>query len=793
MTENQIKSPKKNTPLVPLFHTILAAENKTSELFVKSFQYQGENIATKHLGQIFGFFEIPDTQEDNAYIVNFLASVVKKEYFVNPKRSATDSFEAALHKVNLALTELVKQGNTGWLGKLHGVVSVIENNNFHFSVTGDAAILLYRENQVTLISEGLADKDAATHPLKTFLEISSGSLNPEDKILITSPELFTLCEPEVLRRNAFRMDKNGFARYVRAALVNELPLGISIIIDLDVAPAQPRPKKKAEIFREESREKLQNVFSSTPFLPSDTPVSDERPPLEVPEEEDIAPIEYTDKKTGHIYVQGEMPSGRYTEPSSWHTFLEEYLWPAVEAVSQFTKRLTKKSRKAVVKKVSLLGTEGKELGQTLWKLSREKGSHFANHSNQVIKTRVQSFKERQIQKKNLATMEAPHAPSFTDVEENEEFFDAPALPEESPAGSIRIAVPETLAEPSAPQTKRQMALERFSPHYEWQRKSPKENSILQKTKSLFNSLVTVVTNFSSKQKKVFGLFVSGLIILILGLVFLPSSEESTTVTTEAPPATTPAETQIAPATTPALSNEATRASWTEGEGLLVLTTDESTVVVTPKALIVNSTATPFAGNGTIETATYMPDLRMIFLWSSAQELASWSIVDKKFAANTLPLPAGTTVDSMGAYLTYLYTLDATAGTIHRFARTEGGFSEPTSWLKTPLAKDSVQALTVNDTIRVATSTSVDQYLRGTKEKTLASESYQVLGNSSNKTFTLAVATTSGKLTIWDADGNQVYEGTHEELTGIQAVTYNETTKKLLVTKGQNLLEYSLSW
>lgn len=800
MTEKQTKSSPKDVPLVPLFHTILAAENKTSELFVKSFQYQGENISTKHLGQIFGFFEIPDTQEDNAYIVNFLASVVKKEYFINPKRSATDSFEAALHKINLALTELVKQGNTGWLGKLNGVVSVIENNRFHFSVTGDASILLYRENQVNLISEGLADKDAALHPLKTFLEISSGALLSQDKILITSPELFTLCHPETLRKNAFRMDKNSFARYVRAALVNELPLGVSTIIDLEPAPKPVRPKKKAALLHEESLEKLQNVFSSTPFI--DAPASQ---PHELEEgiapEEDLVPIEYTDKKTGHIYVQGEARAHEYQEPSVWQTFLDESFRPLSTSLALSLKRLTKKSRKSVTRQAALLGARGKELSQNLLQLTKEKGSQLATKSSAALATQMQSLKTKHSQKKEFSDYEPGETPKMSLEETALDFPEASYSPEaEQPPEPLSIEMPETFSESNASVNKRQQALGRFSPHYQPEESKGTKGfghnslSVLPLATGKLRSAVHIFEKYtillSKKQKLLVALVVVGATILTVVL----TNRDSAPVATEntGTPSPAPAQTETPP-TPPQLSNANELTSWTEGESLLVVSTDENTVVVTPKSIIANTKAIPFVANGEIESATYMPDLNMIFLWSSANELVSWSVVDQKFTANIFPLPAGADVSGLGAYLTYLYALDNNTGAIYRFARTEGGFGEPTTWLKTPLPRNNVQSFVVNDTIRIATNTTIDQYLRGTKEKTLSETSYQVLGSSSAKTFTLGVETNEGKLIIWNADGNAVYEGTHEELKGITALTYNETSKKLLVTKDQKLIEYNLSW
>lgn len=801
MSEHKIKSPSKDVPLSPVFHTILAAENKTSELFVKSFQYQGENIATKHLGQIFGFFEIPDTQEDNAYIVNFLASVVKKEYFINPKRSASDSFEAALHKINLALTELVKQGNTGWLGKIHGVVCVIERSAFHFSVTGDAAILLYRDQQVTLISEGLADKDAALHPLKTFLEISSGALIPQDKILITSPELFTLCDSETLRKNAFRMDKNGFARYVRAALVNELPLGVSTIIDIELAPLPSRPKKKAAAIREESREKLQNVFSSAPFIEPEpretTEVAEEGEGLPL---EDLLPSEYTDKKTGHIYVQGEAPNGIYKEPGFFSTFIEETLRPLSQLLGRTFKRFTKKSRKTVSKQALVIGAGGKELSQNLWKLSKEKGALLASQSRQALKARMQSLKERREQKKSLPQEEDFLAPEndFVITEEfTEDVHLAPSLPEEGSSSLPDYSTPE-IPEDAVPLSKRQEALKRFSASYQApQKRIPPQASfnLLAGTAALFSSLFARIQNFFIPFSRTKKIILGVLLLLVLVGSISPKiyrSFANKEVLEQTSPEPSALGTVPAPAV-PELNAETTLTSWSEGESILLVAAENNMVVVTPKTIIFNGKVIPFVANGTIKSATYMTDLRMLFLWSTSNELVSWSLVDQKFTANNLPLPANTEVSGLGAYLTYLYVLDKNAGTIYRFARTDGGFSEPTTWLRTALPKESARAFVVNDTIRIATDTAIDQYLRGTKEKTISEESYQVLGSSNNKTFTLGVETSLGKITIWDGDGNAVYEGSFDELKGISGVAYNESNKKLSVTKDQNLREYSLQW
>jgi hypothetical protein len=107
---------------------VLVVNNSSLKPYVELFEYSPENIYQQPLGSLVGFFEIKEYSQDSAYIVNFLTSVLKKEYYINPKRPVTESLDSALHKVNLALSELAKQGNVEWLGKLNAAICVLEKN-----------------------------------------------------------------------------------------------------------------------------------------------------------------------------------------------------------------------------------------------------------------------------------------------------------------------------------------------------------------------------------------------------------------------------------------------------------------------------------------------------------------------------------------------------------------------------------------------------------------------------------------------------------------------------------------
>lgn len=837
--------------ITPVLTEILVAENKHLELFVKSFHYESENITAKHLGRIFGFFEITNTDEDNAYIVNFLASVMKKEYFQNTKRSAAESFEAALHKVNLALTELVKQGNAAWLGSLEATIAVLEENTLHFSVTGDAAIFLYRNTDGHCISDGLADKDAALHPLKTFLEVSSGKLLPNDLLLFTSPELFELCDEETLAKNAGRMTPEAFTRYVRTAVVNELPLGASLIMEVQEARTTPVPKKiTAEKLHHEAEKRLQNIFSGASFNQSPKPAAPTALLTEETEaDEDIeeGPLEYTDEKTGHIYIQGDTPLESLSEPSRMSLFWQDNITPFIKNIKKSTGQSLRKSQKLLLEQGAALGSS---LGDSLGELKNSSTKAVSAASSKVLDATTSAAKNlaEETREKYRASKEADstvtaeqitHDISFEDetiVAESITFSSytrVPRTPVAAPTEETLLTPePEPVATPLAAPKPKPAA--RPLPVADSTEATPATNSpfasplspahapmptgsimtnftagfapLLQKVlvapRKLWALVATRLTSIRPLLSRLFVfcerylgvhtkkvLWALGALLFVLFIWILwPSSTQTTpSKTSSTTPAATPEE---APAAATATLKRVTAFDW-QGDPVALIGTKNGDFIVTSTSIVSQSGSTSFP-NGTIRLATFMPDLSIIFLLSTKNELVAYNIVDKKFTPNTLPIPEGAKIDEIGAYLTYLYALDNTTGSIYRFPRTTNGFTESTDWLKASLGKSINRTMAVSETIRIS-DTTTKQYLKGTKEKDLSNEAFSVLGLSDQQNFTLGLNPNTGSLIVWDTDGNAVYQKTYPELSGAKGISYNESSKTLLIAEGTTLVEYSLSW
>ncbi len=252
------KLEKRITILDPSFKEILVCNNKKLRPFIEVFVAEPENINQQRLGTLMGVFEISDEAEDSSYVANYLISVIKKEYFINPKRAPIESFEAALHKANLALSKLAEHESVHWIGHLNAIVAVVEKNNLHLSQAGATSAFLLRSKSFTDISEGLASSDLEPHPLKTFTNVSSGRLEHEDKLLIATRSIFDIFSFEEIKKSALRFNDEELVQFFKTALGNELEKAAVLIMHM-------REKEEAPVIIPARKISPVNAFSAKAF------------------------------------------------------------------------------------------------------------------------------------------------------------------------------------------------------------------------------------------------------------------------------------------------------------------------------------------------------------------------------------------------------------------------------------------------------------------------------------------------------------------------------------------------
>ncbi|OGI27894.1 MAG: hypothetical protein A2359_01290 [Candidatus Moranbacteria bacterium RIFOXYB1_FULL_43_19] len=222
--------------------------------FATAFSFPPENFEQHKFGTLFGIIKVDDHSEDSSYVVNLLTSVIKKEYFGKPHRSPEDSFEASLRKANLALAELVRHGATKWAGKISFCGGAIERNNLHFACLGKASIFLIRGGEIAEISAELEEeKEAESHPLKTFSNTSSGKLEIGDKLIFATQELTDIFSREELRQNASHFSSEEFPGFLEISLRANSELAGAIVVDLiDSADLKPLVVEAPAVGREKA-------------------------------------------------------------------------------------------------------------------------------------------------------------------------------------------------------------------------------------------------------------------------------------------------------------------------------------------------------------------------------------------------------------------------------------------------------------------------------------------------------------------------------------------------------------
>lgn len=810
-----------SAPLEKVTTEILAANGRSIEPFIKVFNYSGENITTSPLGALVGVFEVAEQSEDSAYIVNFLASVAKKEYFNNPRRGAIESFEAALHKINLALAELVKHGNIAWLGKLHGVLGVLEKNNLHFSVTGKAEILLLRNNTLSEISAGLASDESSLHPIKTFVEVSSGRLMVDDKIILTSPELFTLLSPEDLEKNALRMDSERFAQFLRTALVNELDMAGTIIVDIYESKPLPAPKKQEE----KSAETMHNVFSQKAFVPQ-IKAKEAAPEVQGSEIQETFPSEYIDSKTGHIYVQGDTPEGTPSHPNIERIRL--FLQDGGQGISRFLSSQGKLLRKAR-KQSFILFDAFTEHGSVIIRkssrflrrqLKRGIASIRSKASSLRLPKKPKARQEIGRESEVFQTVFRPLAePQSAPVERKKEVSASidtgdeeipPFMKEKLAAFYQKNDIPESQTASA------KIASENFQKNIRGALRFIQEayrtgsahlsslwRGMLSQTRNFFRHMILFWRGFlPHRQKIILAGSALALVVLIAGIFFWtrPSREN-----TPDPIEETPQEqsgTSAFPLDTEKnarlLRTSALLATEEDGVIASVLLDTEIYLITSEGILNVREQkryALP-AGSGAPQLAAPMDDLRLIFIYTDTRELFAWSPISHTFTKNILTLPEGSRVKDIGTYLTYLYVLDDATDQIYRFPRAEGGFGASSVWLRDTVAIEETAKIAVNETIFLAPDkNAVQAFFRGKFVRNLESPATPL---SVTSLFTrpglanvYALDTENKRILVWNQDGVLIAQYFSEQLSEAQTIIVNENTNEVLISTHDTLLSFKL--
>lgn len=651
------KNDRRINLLEPSFEQVLVCNKKEFRAFLEIFFQEPENISQQNLGVLFGILEISDHSEDSSYIVNYLVSVLKKEYFSKPKRGPIESFEAALHKANLALSKLAEHENINWIGKFNSIIAVLEKNNLHLTQTGTTSAFLLRNKTLTDISEGLSPDSSNPNPLKTFVNVSSGRIEKEDKIIIATDAIFDVFSFEEIKKSSIRFSKEQFIRFLKTALGNELEKAAALVIDI----LEKKKPAAVEFAPVPEKSKTINAFSMAAF-------SGKRrnaPEISNKEIQEEMTKTETQKKSGHIYIkESEIINQAVGSQSFSQNLIENF-----------------DSKKAVVSDF----------------LSKAKSKLDFNVPE--IKNPLRKFRKNGPEKR---------------IEMNR--FESG---KNAPAQVLKIKNWLTKTRPVLYATIRQ--IKNVSAIFLGRIKKRKKRNWPKPVKlpspwPNFSKISKIIASFDYRQKIYALLFIIFLFVVpALFLKFQRFSEE------KSKPAEMISETVTIPLEQDKNLERIGNINSInqEGDVLDLIQLGEKLFLIEKSSVLdleKNEKYDLPEELGEISLASGMEDLNLLFLINKENKIMSFSPISRKFQPNNIQVAENAKISGMGTYLTYLYLLDSNNGKIHRYPRAEGGFGAGTDWLKDSVDLSKTNNMSLNDNIFTADSGKILKFFKGRQQE-----------------------------------------------------------------------------
>jgi len=808
MSKNNEKE-KGFTLLEKDFSVISTVNNPKLSPYLDVFRHYPENINLQNLGVLTGFFRINDLTDESAYIVNFLSSVLKKEYYANSKRSIESSFDSALRKVNLALSEIAKEGNVNWLGKIDGAVCVLEKNNLHFSVCGKAKVLLLRSQSVSEISADMAPDDTEPNPLKTFIDVSSGRLENDDKIIVCKEDIFNVFSEEELRKGSIRFKREKFVQFIKTALTNKLEMVGTIIIDIF-------EKEKESKHAPEPKLEIDNVFSEKVFK------KEKSAPQKLSEllagEEKKG---YTDGKTGHIYIQEDGVEDLKKENSAqiyWFLIKEKmddaFYWVKNRArrrMSSIGRSIAKTSQNSISGMKSKIEEIKKARQEKKEQTKRDAAKTLAvKEEKSRIEAEESAFTSAaaKVLTDKKATIEKEEK-TVTPVENHTNAEPEKISPKEEPEIQPVFKEPflARLAKRKAEIEKETMGLASDEPAFN----ASDTDEEIQTKKDFFSPFKKITPDFDkikelffsfSNKQKIYAAIVIFL-IFVMPLIFLKL--QNTMETKQAPKQ---AEQKI-PTIKDLFSQEKNiifldnlEKGFAIGNPKSLIFLNEKIIAISDSKLISKDASGETKeiswpeNYGKIKQSAPMKDLNLALIYTDQNKVISFLSATSGFKENNISIPENSKISGLGTYLTYAYLLDSGNSQIYRYPRAEGGFGEKIDWYKDQIKLSNGCCVSIDENVYLINEEKVLKIFKGkiqdlNLEKTINPFIPSRIFTDSDTQNLYILDKENGRVIKFSKDRIILNQYFHEDIKNAIDFAVDEKNGKAYLTNSEGLVSFSL--
>lgn len=179
---------------IRIWPAFLATKEKLRDRFLFVGKVVDESNPSNFL---FYLIEILSPWFPSTKVENIISQILEKNF--KDTNFSLPEFEQTLREINESLGILSQDGENDWIGNLNALIGLVEDNSLHITLTGNVSGYLIRKNKVSSLTEGLS-QDIETNPLKTFVNITSGDLTENDRIVIANLALYNYLSIERLRK-----------------------------------------------------------------------------------------------------------------------------------------------------------------------------------------------------------------------------------------------------------------------------------------------------------------------------------------------------------------------------------------------------------------------------------------------------------------------------------------------------------------------------------------------------------------------------------------------------------------
>lgn len=775
---------KKQTQLETTINEILIVNNKKLNPYIELVNFSSRNVDQKKLGTILGIFEIKDTSEDSAYIVNFLSSVAKKTYFASHQKSPESSFESTLAKVNLSLSEVAKHGNINWIGKIDAILCSVFENQINFSVSGDAKVLLLRNGRLTEISAGLSPKDEFANPLKTFTDIASGRLENADKLIITTDDISHIFTLEELEKYALSFNNNKFLRFLNTALVNELDIAGTIVIDAKKVTKKIKeklPKKKDDDLTGDF-----NLFGSTAFEKN-------KQKKETDSDKNLQPgknkADYIHRQTGHIYITDSEARYENFKENKFEQFIASLKEKFIAFSEWVREKLFKKLTYKIKKKISTLFSKKETIIAPLpdgYAPKKNYGVFFSNLYSKIAQIFLQGWNKLKQLKPTKSSQIKHSFNTYNSAPTNQENYHSAIRTTPAKIHSQKKFF-ETFIQKITPIISK---FGRFS--------YLKLKSILNYSKKILPHFLVLKNTFLKMnfKLKLITLVVIITIFILPLVLFLRNNKDNNTFSANTSTQSSNENLEINPSTQS--YQEATLLY--ENSDLIGSFIFNNLIFAISKNKITQvdggNKDYPFPEN--FKNAvhySFMDDLNLLFLLNDKNQIISFSPISLKFKDDAITIKEGATIEGIGTYLTYLYLIDSTNKQIYRYPRADNGFGEKIDWLGSDINFDNISGVAIDGNLYLAKKDSILKlFNRKTQDFNLKIDSNSSINGiftSNDVDHIYILDNLNGELIKFDKNGNKIGFVSNQNLSQARTLWVNEKEASGYFVSENSLFKISL--